>query len=73
MYGFVSQNSDEAYVHVRNRYVFVFPPVGSSHGRECQIFPPVLFLTLFPRVGASHAKEFQSSPPWGLPKLGNLK
>ena len=28
MYGFVSQNSDEAYVHVRNRYVFIFPPRG---------------------------------------------
>ena len=28
IYGFVSQNSDEAYVHVRNRYVFIFPPRG---------------------------------------------
>ena len=28
VYGFVSQNFDEAYVHVRNRYVFIFPPRG---------------------------------------------
>ena len=28
IYGFVSQNSDEAYVHVRNRHVFTFPPRG---------------------------------------------
>ena len=28
IYGFVSQNSNEAYVHVRNRYVFIFPPCG---------------------------------------------
>ena len=52
IHGFVSQNSDEAYVHVRNRYVFICPPpVGSSHGREFQIFPRAVFDTFSLRGG----------------------